>query len=81
MPENQNTYFRDYDWLSLVLCHDPKHFDTDQDAYEFSNGRKFKSTDHTSSGVYIDSSIDYVAKEEDEFPILLETDDLIEIDG
>jgi hypothetical protein len=52
MAENENTSFRDYDWLSLVLTHDPKHHVVDEVVYEYSNGRKFKNTDNTDSGVY-----------------------------
>ena len=52
MADNENTYFRDYSWLALVLTHDPKHHVPDEDVYQFSNGRKFKTTDHTDSGVY-----------------------------
>ena len=52
MAENENTSYRDYNWLDLVLKRDPKHFISDEDVYEFSNGRKFKNTDNTDSGVY-----------------------------
>jgi hypothetical protein len=52
MAENQNTYFRDYDWLSLILVHDPKHHVVDEVVYKFSDGREFKNTDNTDSGVY-----------------------------
>ena len=37
--------------LTEVLELDPEHFDP-EDVYEFSNGKTFKSTDKTSSGVY-----------------------------
>ena len=37
--------------LQLVLEQDPEHFEV-EDVYEFSNGRKFKSTDRSDSGVY-----------------------------
>ena len=44
--------FREYDYKSLVVKSDDEHYDKD-DAYEFSNGRKFKSTDGDSgSGIY-----------------------------
>lgn len=37
--------------LDKVLELDPAHYDP-EDVYEFSNERKFKSTDRTDSGVY-----------------------------
>jgi len=42
---------RTFSWLTLVTEADPEHYEID-DAYEFSNGRTFKSTDSGSSGVY-----------------------------
>ena len=42
---------REYNFLSLVLAADPDHYKPDV-AYEFSNGRKFESTDQTDSGIY-----------------------------
>jgi len=38
-------------WLSEVLEADPDHHKKDI-VYEFSNGRKFESTDGSDSGVY-----------------------------
>ena len=38
-------------WLAEVLEVDKEHYEP-EDVYEFSNGRKFKSTDKTDSGVY-----------------------------
>lgn len=38
-------------WLSQVTKADKDHYET-EDAYEFSNGRTFKSTDKTDHGVY-----------------------------
>lgn len=37
--------------LGLVVEMDPDHYKRD-DAYEFSNKRKFESTDDTQSGIY-----------------------------
>ena len=43
---------RDYSLKTLVVKSDKEHYDKD-DCYEFSNGRKFKSTDGDSgSGIY-----------------------------
>ena len=39
------------DWLSLVVECNDEHYDTDV-AYEFSNDRKFLSTDKSNSGIY-----------------------------
>lgn len=39
------------DILSEVLKEDEEHFEP-EDVYEFSNGRKFKSTDKNNSGIY-----------------------------
>jgi len=39
------------DWRTQVLENDDEHFDRD-DVYEFSNGRKFKDTDKSDSGIY-----------------------------
>jgi hypothetical protein len=50
MPEAPTV--RDYSYKSLVVNSDPEHYEAD-DCYEFSNGRKFKSTDGSSeSGIY-----------------------------
>ncbi len=50
MPEAPTT--RDYDFKSLVVKTDKEHYEPD-DCYEFSNDRKFKSTDGSSeSGIY-----------------------------
>lgn len=38
-------------WLAEVCDHDPDHY-KEEDVYEFSNDRKFKSTDKTDTGVY-----------------------------
>lgn len=50
--ENQSTPTRLIDWRSLVnrLLGEEKR--NDEVVYEFSNGRKFKTTDHTTSGIY-----------------------------
>ena len=48
---NDNITVREYDWRSLVVLYDPDHYKADV-AYEFSNGRKFLSTDKSDSGVY-----------------------------
>ena len=37
--------------LQLVLENHPEHYEV-EDVYEFSNGRKFKNTDGSDSGVY-----------------------------
>jgi hypothetical protein len=39
------------DLLSEVLKVDKYHYETDT-AYEFSNGRKFESSDKSNSGIY-----------------------------
>jgi hypothetical protein len=39
--------------LTEVLKADPDHYKP-EDVYEFSNGRTFKSTDNTDSGIYED---------------------------
>jgi len=44
--------FRDYSWLDLVLEADPDHYEPEEGVYEFSNGRKFESTDKSDSGIY-----------------------------
>jgi len=41
----------DKSWLSEVLEADPEHNEP-EDVYEFSNGRKLKSTDKTDHGIY-----------------------------
>lgn len=41
----------EYSWESLVREAD-EDVDKPEDVYEFSNGRKFKSTDDTDSGIY-----------------------------
>ena len=51
MAENPTTHFRDYTWLSIVLDNDKEHHEP-EDVYVFGNGRKFKSSDKTDSGVY-----------------------------
>jgi hypothetical protein len=38
-------------WLALVLEADKDHYKAD-DSYEFSNGRKFESTDGKDKGIY-----------------------------
>lgn len=38
-------------WLDIVLKADKDHFKRD-DVYKWSNGKKHKDTDNTSSGVY-----------------------------
>jgi len=38
-------------WLAEVVELDPDH-NKEEDVYEFSNQRKFKSTDKTDKGVY-----------------------------
>ena len=43
--------FREYTIKELVVKNDPEHYE-DDDAYEFSNGRKFKSTDRGGNGIY-----------------------------
>lgn len=42
------------DWKSLVKRANPKREKEDRETpvYEFSNGRKFRTTDHTESGIY-----------------------------
>jgi len=42
---------RDFSWRSLVEGADKDH-DKDPYVYRFSNGREFKSTDKTDSGIY-----------------------------
>jgi len=41
----------DYSWEALVTKNDKDH-KKDDEVYEFTGGRKFKSTDKTDSGVY-----------------------------
>lgn len=48
MPEPTT---REYSYAAMVLATDPDHYKPDV-AYEFSNGRKFESTDGTDSGIY-----------------------------
>ena len=43
-------------WLSLVVERDPDHYET-PNAYEFSNGRVFKSSDRSASGVYTEVTL------------------------
>jgi len=50
MADSEPT-FRDFQWLQEVLKSDPEHY-LEDDAYEMSNGKKFKSTDKTNSGIY-----------------------------
>ena len=50
MATDQPT-FRDYTIKNLVVKEDKEHYDPD-DAYEFSNGRKFESTDNNGSTIY-----------------------------
>lgn len=47
-----NTSERNF--LDLVLRADPEHYE-EEIAYEFSNGRRFKSSDKSDSGVYDNS--------------------------
>lgn len=47
MPTNTS----EVTWLSVVLQVEPDKY-KEEDVYEFSNGRKFKSTDKTNSGIY-----------------------------
>lgn len=42
---------RTLNWLSLVTERDPDREKPDP-AYQFSNGRKFESTDHAETGIY-----------------------------
>lgn len=42
---------KNYSWERLVRTAEP-NLDEPEVVYEFSNGRKFKSTDDTSSGIY-----------------------------
>ena len=48
---NNEVTIRITDMLSEVLKADKDHYETDI-AYEFSNGRKFESSDKSSSGIY-----------------------------
>jgi hypothetical protein len=42
---------RQISWIGEVLKSDPDHY-KEEDVYRFSNGRTFKSTDKTDSGIY-----------------------------
>lgn len=44
-------YYGEIDILSLVVEVDKDHYKPDI-VYEFSNGRKFESTDRATSGIY-----------------------------
>ena len=44
--------FTERTWLSIVVEADPDHYLTDEVVYEFSNDRKFESTDDQDTGVY-----------------------------
>jgi hypothetical protein len=44
--------FREIDFLSVVVDHDPDHYKHDEVVYKFSNKREFTTTDHTDSGIY-----------------------------
>lgn len=48
MPEPAT---REYSFLAMVVESDKDHYKPDV-AYEFSNSRKFESTDGTESGIY-----------------------------
>lgn len=43
---------REISWLGEVLEADPDHYMADEDVYTFGNGRTFKTTDKTNSGIY-----------------------------
>lgn len=51
MAENENTFFREMDWLAIVLETDKDYY-KDPYVYLFSNGMKKYCTDKTDSGVY-----------------------------
>jgi hypothetical protein len=53
MADQQVVYGKN-DWRAIILEHDKKHYE-DDDAYEFSNGRKMKSTDRYETGIYKNS--------------------------
>jgi len=54
MADDNSTY-ADYAWLDEVLKRDPDHYLPEPDVYEFSDGRKFESTDGESTGIYSES--------------------------
>jgi hypothetical protein len=43
---------RDLSWEQLVRQREQEDYLKPDVVYEFSNGRKFQSTDHTDSGIY-----------------------------
>jgi hypothetical protein len=43
---------RDLDWAALVRQREGEAYNAKEVVYEFSNGREFKSTDSTDSGIY-----------------------------
>jgi hypothetical protein len=48
----QNPTGRDIDWVALVKKVSGSDPPNQEVVYEFSQGRKFKTTDHTESGIY-----------------------------